>query len=421
MTQADPRVRDMLLGGLAAAAATGRADPAPLDRPWPSWLRWTRRVGVGRLPFGLVVTAVAALIAVGATAGTFSLLRTEIPGAGPRTLLLISVVSAAPLVLVERHPLGAWRCVFAGMAFVTVGDRLTVPFVPAASLVAVTALFAVALRCRLDITVGATLISIAGAWVKGAPVLGAALLVLLPVLAGAVLRVRRTSGARLAAQERRHQEAEAVLTERQRIARELHDVVAHHMSMIAIQAEAAPYKVTGLPAETRGDLAEIRATALDALVEMRRVLGVLRSEDGAQTAPQPGLDRLGDLVEGARGTGLTVRAETSGDLASLPPGIGLTAYRITQEALSNVMRHAPGALVDLRAEHRAGTLTLSVVNGPAETGRARTPSPPGAGHGLVGMRERASMLGGTLTAAATDAGGFGVTATLPVPGPGETA
>lgn len=164
-----------------------------------------------------------------------------------------------------------------------------------------------------------------------------------------------------------------MLTERQRIARELHDVVAHHMSMIAIQAEAAPYKVEAVPDETRRDLAEIRATALDALTELRRILGVLRAEDGAETAPQPSLERIDELVANARGAGLRVETRFSGDLGGLPPGVGLTAYRILQEALSNAMRHAPGSRVDVEVSRDDGLVWLGVVNGPPGDGQDAAP------------------------------------------------
>ncbi|MFC9972919.1 sensor histidine kinase [Spirillospora sp. NPDC127200] len=412
------RMRPLLVGVLDAAL-TGRADPVPAHRPWPRWLAWTRWIGVGRLPYGLVVALVGIGLTAALTVGSFSLLQTETAkrglDVGNGTLLMVSAAVCLPLLLRDWHPLGAWRLSFVAMALVDVGDWLTVPYVPAGSFVAMACLYTVAVRCPRDVAIGAGLISFVGVLVKdveSAP--GATILLLLSLVAGYTVRLRTSSQRALEEQERRHQDAEAVLTERQRIARELHDVVAHHMSMIAIQAEAAPYKVTGLPEETRSDLAEIRATALDALTELRRVLGVLRSADGAETAPQPGLDRLDELVAHARGTGLAVTEQRSGDLDGLPPGVALTAYRIVQEALSNAMRHAPGSRVGLTAERADGILRLEVANGPSPPGRRPTPTPPGGGHGLVGMRERAAMLGGTLTAEPTPEGGFTVTATLPV-------
>ncbi|TDD85782.1 sensor histidine kinase [Actinomadura rubrisoli] len=412
-------LRYVLWDGILAAAVTGRADPVPLVRPWPLLLRWTRYLGIGRLPYGLVTNLFGLGLTVALIAGTVSLLNTETARRGIHpsgsTVLMIAVAVTAPLALRDRHPLGAWRVSFVAMALVDVGGWLTVPYVPAGVFAAIVSLYTVAVRCSREITMGVGILSFAGVWIKdseSAP--GASVLLLLPLAVGFAVRVRQTARRELAEQERRHLDAEAVLTERQRIARELHDVVAHHMSMIAIQAEAAPYKVESVPEETRRDLAEIRATALDALTEMRRILGVLRSEDGAETAPQPSLERLDELIQNARGAGLHVETRLDGDLAGLPPGVGLTAFRILQEALSNAMRHAPGSRVEVGVSEEDGILWLGVVNGPPGAGHQPVPSPPGGGHGLVGMRERAVMLGGELTARPTSEGGFAVTATLPV-------
>ncbi|MFD0684846.1 sensor histidine kinase [Actinomadura fibrosa] len=412
-------LRNVLVDGVLAAAFTGRADPAPLNRPWPVPLRWTRHILLGRLPYGLVTNLVGLLLTVGLVAGTVSLLTTETARRGldvsGSTKLLIAVAVTAPLALRDRHPLAAWRLSFVSMALVDVNGWLTVPYVPAGVFAALVCLYTVAVRCSPGITLGVGLLSLAGVWIKDpATGAGASVALLVPLVVGYTVRVRQTSRREMAEQEQRHLEESAVLTERQRIARELHDVVAHHMSMIAIQAEAAPYKVESVPDETRKDLAEIRATALDALTEMRRILGVLRSEDGAETAPQPGLDRVDDLVQNARNAGLRVETRLEGDLAGLPPGVGLTVYRILQEALSNAMRHAPGSRVDVEVVRDGGVVWLGVVNGPPGDGHVPTPSPPGGGHGLVGMRERAVMLDGELTARPRPEGGFAVTATLPL-------
>jgi signal transduction histidine kinase len=237
-------------------------------------------------------------------------------------------------------------------------------------------------------------------------------------------RERGETGRRLTEQEQISQAERArrvLLEERARIARELHDVVAHHMSVIAIQAEAAPYRVPDPPGELTGSFAAIRANALQALEELRRVLGVLRAErdreDGDEVAPQPTLDRLGELVAGVRGAGVAVETAVSGTPRPLPPGVDVSAYRIVQEALSNVMRHAPGAEVRVEIAYAPAALRLCVVNGPP---RAAPSTLPGPGHGLLGMRERAAMLGGELTAAPTSGGGYAVTAVLPLP-PGEGA
>ncbi|MER5561727.1 sensor histidine kinase [Streptomyces sp. NPDC002506] len=235
---------------------------------------------------------------------------------------------------------------------------------------------------------------------------------------GGALRGRRVARKQLVVQEEITAEERArrtLLEERSRIARELHDVVAHHMSVISIQAQVAPHLVENPSDELRENLAGIRQNAVEALIELRRVLGVLRSEDpsaeAVRHAPQPSLDRLDELVANVRGAGLSVTADVLGTRRPLSPGVELSAFRIVQEALSNAMRHAPGAAVRiLIAYHRAG-LVVRVTN----TAPARPVAPsPGAGHGLLGMRERTAMLGGELAVGATPDGGYEVSATLPL-------
>ncbi|MFI9597436.1 sensor histidine kinase [Nonomuraea sp. NPDC052265] len=234
------------------------------------------------------------------------------------------------------------------------------------------------------------------------------------VAVGSGVRQLRTTRTRLEAQEGLTAEERArrtLLEERSRIARELHDVVAHHMSVISIQAQVAPHLVDDPPQELRENLAGIRENAVEALTELRRVLGVLRAQDQPADAPQPTLDRLEELVANVRGAGVTLSAEIAGEARPLSPGVELSAYRIVQEALSNAMRHAPGAAVAVRLAYRPGALAIRVVNDPP--GRP-APSSPGAGHGLLGMRERAAMLGGDLVAGPTPEGGYEVSVFLPV-------
>ncbi|WP_037850957.1 sensor histidine kinase [Streptomyces sp. NRRL S-340] len=249
------------------------------------------------------------------------------------------------------------------------------------------------------------------------------------VLVGTALRGLREARSQLVEQTTITAEERArrtLLEERSRIARELHDVVAHHMSVISIQAQVAPHLSENPSDELKENLAGIRQNALEALAELRRVLGVLRSpnpedpyglgDPGAGVAPQgpqPTLDRLGALVENTRAAGLAVVLETEDSRnrpLPYPPGVELSAYRIVQEALSNALRHAPGSTVRVEVTHIRDGLCLSVVNS-----RPRKPvvPSPGAGHGLLGMRERAAMLGGHVTAARTLHGGFAVTAFLP--------
>ncbi|MGW1098871.1 sensor histidine kinase [Streptomyces sp. NPDC002455] len=249
----------------------------------------------------------------------------------------------------------------------------------------------------------------------GAPV------VITAVGTGAALRALKVARSQLVVQSGLTEEERSrrtLLEERNRIARELHDVVAHHMSVISIQAQVAPHLVEDPSDELRENLAGIRENAVEALAELRRVLGVLRSEDavadGVRHAPQPSLDSLGELIGTVRRTGVGVTAETTGTPRPLAPGVGLSAYRIVQEALSNVMRHAPGARARVEVGYHSAAVTVRVTNTAPE---APAPRAGGVGHGLLGMRERTAMLGGDLIHGRTPGGGYEVLATLPLEGP----
>lgn len=215
-----------------------------------------------------------------------------------------------------------------------------------------------------------------------------------------------------------------LLEERALIARELHDVVAHHMSVIAIQAEAAPYRVENTPPELATSFSTIRENAVAALAELRRILGVVRSADPDAfaehdpEAPQPTLASLDALLDSVRSAGLTVEAVVTGAPRPLPQGVELSAYRIVQEGLSNALRHSPGADARVEISYVLGGLGVRIVNGAPS--RLAKPS-PGAGHGVLGMRERVQMLGGEMTADRTEDGGFEVAAFIPVSHtPGES-
>jgi signal transduction histidine kinase len=191
--------------------------------------------------------------------------------------------------------------------------------------------------------------------------------------------------------------------------------------VIAIQAEAAPYKTADPPPELVESFGEIRASALAGLTELRRVLGVLRT--GVQdTTPQPGLADLDSLLDSARSGGVSVTVSCSGDPVTLPEGVDLSAYRIVQEALSNAMRHAPGSHVGVEVAYRPDGLALEICNDAVSQVLVGSGARAvGGGHGLVGMRERATMLGGSLEAGPTGDGGFRVSAVLPVSPPAEEA
>ena len=201
--------------------------------------------------------------------------------------------------------------------------------------------------------------------------------------------------------------------ERARIARELHDVVAHHISMIAVQAETARLTTPGLPAAGAERFTEIGDTARAGLTEMRRLLGVLREDADATIAdrhPQPGLPQLTELIDTAReASGTGTRLIVSGAVAEFDPGVELAAYRIVQEALTNARRHAPGAAVDVELCYGDDVLRLRIRDNGPGPGQAAA----GAGHGLLGMRERALAVGGSLRTGAAPGGGFCVEAVLP--------
>jgi signal transduction histidine kinase len=349
-------------------------------------------------------------------------------------LVLVAFVDCAPLALRTRFPLSAW--VFSAAALIWTSlvippGSLGGPDVPVAGvLVYGLCLYAVTVRCRPRIVAGAAAATLVGAaFIDLSSIPQAIFLTVVPILLGIVVGVRRSGERQLAEQERRHSGERALLEERQRIARELHDVVAHHMSVIAIQAEAAPYKTSDPPPELVESFGEIRASALAGLTELRRVLGVLRT-GGRDTTPQPGLADLDTLLDSARSGGVSVTATRSGNPVPLPDGVDLSAYRIVQEALSNAMRHAPGSQVQLHLAYRPDALALEISNDAALRAvpvlvasgeRAAEDGAGGGGHGLVGMRERATMLGGSLDAGPAADGGFRVTAVLPVSPPEEAA
>ena len=201
--------------------------------------------------------------------------------------------------------------------------------------------------------------------------------------------------------------------ERARIARELHDVVAHHISMIAVQAETARLTTPGLPAAGAERFTEIGDTARAGLTEMRRLLGVLREDADATIAdrhPQPGLPQLTELIDTAReASGTGTRLIVSGAVAEFDPGVELAAYRIVQEALTNARRVPPGAAVDVELCYGDDVLRLRIRDNGPGPGQAAA----GAGHGLLGMRERALAVGGSLRTGIAPGGGFCVEAVLP--------
>ncbi|WP_329135044.1 sensor histidine kinase [Streptomyces sp. NBC_01476] len=219
--------------------------------------------------------------------------------------------------------------------------------------------------------------------------------------------------------EREAQSKAAVAAERARIARELHDVVAHNVSVMVVQADGAAYVLDAAPDQAKQALATISTTGRQALAEMRRLLGLLRAGDdaGGEYVPQPGVDQLADLIDQVRGAGLPVRFEVAGDARPLSSGVELTAYRIVQEALTNVRKHGgDGASASVLLGFGDAALDLLIE----DDGRGarhellEQGGRDGLGQGLIGMRERIGMVGGTLDAGPRPGGGFRISAVLPL-------
>jgi signal transduction histidine kinase len=216
--------------------------------------------------------------------------------------------------------------------------------------------------------------------------------------------------ATLAEREREAAARIAVAEERARIARELHDIVAHAMSVMVLQVGAVRHKLPQTLEEDRDALGRVEQAGRTALAEMRRLLGAMRSDgDGIELRPQPGLDGLDSLVEDVIRAGLPVRLHVDGEPFPLPRAIDLSAYRIVQEGLTNALKHAHARHADVTLRYRPDELELEVADdgtGPATTN--------GLGHGLVGIRERVNIYGGEMSAGAAPAGGFILSARLPV-------
>jgi signal transduction histidine kinase len=230
-------------------------------------------------------------------------------------------------------------------------------------------------------------------------------------LLGAYLRTRRLYAQGLV-RERQERELTAVAEERNRIARELHDVVGHSVSLMTVQASAVRRLMRPDQAKERAALETVEAAGREALTEMRRMVGVLRSGDAAPNlAPPPTLDQLGGLADNFRRAGLDVVLESDGEPVPLPPGLDLTAYRLVQEALTNTLRHAEATRVAVCVRYGDDTLLLTV----RDDGQGPNGSAPGTG--LLGMRERVAVYGGTLTAGAAAGGGFELRAELPLEAP----
>lgn len=248
---------------------------------------------------------------------------------------------------------------------------------------------------------------------------GPVLWLLLPLVGGGSARLRhdylQSVHARASYAERtREEEARLRVTEeRMRIARELHDVVAHHMAVAHAQAGTAAHLAPTQPEQAQKILADLAGTTSSALLELQATVGVLRhagDPEADSLEPAPGLDRLPELVAACESAGFTVTVATEGEVRPLSPGADLTAYRIIQEALTNATKHASDRAARVRLSYSDTFLTITVTN----DGTAVTPAVPGGGYGLMGMRERANSVGGNLRAGPRPEGGFEVATALPI-------
>jgi len=340
--------------------------------------------------------------------------------------LLPSLIAVAPLPLAARYPLLGWRIGWLGLLVVPLaGDNGWGgwPWGPVQLLVMLAVFCVAGFRHQRPVLWWMWALTLIPWWLWAAKDLvdlngpfSASIAFTAATIALDSIIFRRRAQRALAAQTERialEQAQRTVLEERTRIARELHDVVAHHMSLIAVRAETAPYRLSDLPEPVRAEFQSLSGAAREALADMRRLLGVLRHDQPAGRAPQPQLTDLPALVEAARQAGVLVELSVPQPLDRVPAGVGVCAYRIVQESLSNVGRHAPGAAVTVSVDHGVDAVLLRVTNGP---GGPAEPSAQGRGpgQGLLGMRERVALLGGSLSAGPAPDGGFVVAAVLPL-------
>ncbi|MFJ5923814.1 sensor histidine kinase [Kitasatospora sp. NPDC092948] len=405
-------------------------DPVPDHRP-P--LAGARRRWVRALPFVAVLAMVGALLPTGID------VLARMYGLNGGLAVTLALVQAGALPLALYRPLTAWQLMAPAAlvgAIATHGSAATQPWPwPPPSLLCYLFLMvflAIRERGRTLLAVWAVTFlgnslswTVFSAYFDGTSVVVTALSAVI-LLLGWSLRGRGEARRLLAAQEQISETERArrtLLEERARIARELHDVVAHHMSVIAVQADSAPYRIEGLPEPAVAEFGQIADAARGSLAEMRRLLGVLRAADTeADKTPQPGLADLPKLLATVAQAGVHAElavADGVHRLDPVPEAVGLSAYRIVQEALANVVRHAPGATARVRVAAADGSLTVDVDNGPAPGKAPAVETSGSTGHGLTGMRERVRLVAGTLDTGPTADGGYRVAAVLPITAPGE--
>ncbi len=397
-------------------------DPPPRYRA-----PWQQRAATFLAALGAVLVGVALMAALLDTQHPVitSRLPPGLPGrpGEPYDHLFDISVTLVPLALAARFPLLAWRAAYLAVVLVPLLPRHDAVYPPQAA--AFVVVFCVA-------GAGQDLLPLAWMWALAlVPVwlwvgagwhgraLATAALAVVAAAAGTVRSRRQDRSALAAVSERAELEGarRAVLQERARIAREMHDVVAHHMSLIAIRAETAPYRFADLPEHIRNEFCSVSEAAREALSDMHVLLELLRTDQPGEHATQPRLADVPALVEDARRSGMAVELHLAATAGLVPAGVGICAYRIIQEALSNSRRHAPGAAVTITVDADLRSLQLVIANGPSPIRTAcRKPGQPHA-HGLNGMRERVTLLSGSISASPSPEGGFTVAVTLPLADP----
>jgi signal transduction histidine kinase len=369
--------------------------------------------------------ALAAAVTAAEVGGSYAVAHRH-PGHGGAGILayLLLAVGGAALVARRRYPVAVLAVVLASTLWAA-AEQASVAW-----LAVIVAFFTAVLARKRAAVIASLVIGYAASvwppWLIGqrghtsaAFALGLAAW-LLVLLSGAELARSRSQRAAALDQSREEELRRRAGEERMRMARDLHDVVAHNISVINVQANTALHLMDRQPERARLALTTINEVSKQALVELRSVLGVLRDVDeNAPRAPAPGLDRLTELVDQAAVAGLAVRVEENGARAPLPADVDLAAYRIVQEALTNAARHSGGASARVRIAYRRRALEVEVDDdGPPRRSGRLAAQASGSGHGLAGMSERAAALGGTLEADARPDGGFRVRAWLPLPGAG---
>ena len=384
MTDGDDRSNVPVVRARLAAVLARRPDPVAVDR---------------------LLAVVLALDAV-----LEALLRGD--GGGNRVVVaLLGATMTLPLAVRRRFPL----LVGAGIPVVGAFDHwLWDPQAPAYPIAEFCALYALAAWTPTRrFLLGAGLFVLTAVLTPGRTTRGGTLFVVVVLVV--MLLVRRILGdrerrAELAERERDLAAREAVVEERARIARELHDAIAHHVSMMVVQAGAERRILDGGSGSTREVLQTIEQIGRGALTEMRRLVGMLRSGDGDPLSPQPSLADLPRLVAQVSDAGLPVEIEIEGERRELPLGVELSAYRIVQEALTNALKHAGEARATVRVRYSPDQLELEV----ADDGAGAPAAVTGGGHGLAGMRERVALYGGRLDAGRRGDRGFTVRVVLPI-------